>query len=224
MTQLNYDNYAWTVSSGGAITSGAGTNAITVNWTGSGNQVVSVEYINNLGCGPLSPTAFNVIVTPLPATPVITHHGDTLTSSAATGNQWYLNGAIIAGATTQQHIAVYTGNYTVVVTADGCSSGVSNSILILPVSITDIEVSQEFEVYPNPNQGQFNIRVTSATQVDLNIEIFNNVGLLVWKQENESIDGTKIIPVSLNDVSKGVYMVCVRNAKTNMVKRVVIMK
>jgi hypothetical protein len=223
-TQLNYSNYQWTVSAGGTITAGTGTNIITVNWTGSGNQVVSVEYTNNLGCGPLSPTAFNVFVTPLPATPVITQHGDTLISSAVTGNQWYMNGVIIAGATAQQHIAVYTGNYTVVVTTGDCSSGASNSILVLPVSISDIEVSHEFEVYPNPNHGQFNIKVTSSKPVELNIEIFNNVGALLWKQEKVTIDGTYICPVDLDHVSNGVYLVSVRNSKTNLVKRVVIIK
>ena len=221
-TQVNYDDYMWTVSPGGTITSGAGTDAITVSWTGSGDQMVSVEYTNDLGCAPIVPSVFDVFVTPLPATPVITQHGDTLTSSAINGNQWYLNGVIIPGATNQQHIAVYKGNYTVVVTLSDCSSGVSNSILVLPVSVNDFEVSQSVEVYPNPNHGQFNIEITSAEMVELNIEIFNTAGTLLWKQENVTIHGTQILPVNMGIVPDGVYMVTLRNAQTNMVKRIVI--
>jgi hypothetical protein len=223
-SQYNNTNYQWEVSAGGTITSGAGTNSITVNWTGSGNQMLSLEYTNLLGCAPLSPSVFHVMLTPQPATPVIIQNGDTLTSSASEGNQWYLDGFIIPGATAQQHIAVYTGNYTVVVTIGDCSSGVSNSILVLPVSISDFEVSHEFEVYPNPNHGHFNIKVTSSKPVELNIEIFNNVGALLWKQEKVTIDGTYICPVDLDNVSNGVYLVSVRNSKTNLVKRVVIIK
>jgi len=221
-TQVNYDDYVWTVSSGGTITSGAGTNAITVSWMGSGDQMVSVEYTNDLGCAPIVPSVFDVFVTPLPATPVITQHGDTLTSSSVNGNQWYLNGVIIPGATEQQHIAVYKGNYTVVVTLADCSSGISNSILVLPVSVNEIEVSQSVEVYPNPNRGQFNIKVTSAETVEMNIEIFNIAGALVWKQENVTIHGTQILPVNMVNAPDGVYMVTLRNAKTNTVKRIVI--
>ncbi len=221
-TQVNYDDYVWTVSSGGTITSGAGTDAITVSWTGSGDQMVSVEYTNDLGCAPIVPSVFDVFVTPLPATPVITQHGDTLTSSSVNGNQWYLNGVIIPGATEQQHIAVYKGNYTVVVTLADCSSGISNSILVLPVSVNEIEVSQSVEVYPNPNRGQFNIKVTSAETVEMNIEIFNIAGALVWKQENVTIHGTQILPVNMVNAPDGVYMVTLRNAKTNTVKRIVI--
>lgn len=221
-TQVNYDDYVWNVSPGGTITSGAGTNAITVSWTGSGDQMVSVEYTNDLGCAPIVPSVFDVFVTPLPATPVITQHGDTLTSSSVNGNQWYLNGVIIPGATEQQHIAVYKGNYTVVVTLAECSSGISNSILVLPVSVIDVEASQSVDVYPNPNRGQFNIKVTSAETVEMNIEIFNIAGALVWKQENVTIHGTQILPVNMVNAPDGVYMVTLRNAKTNTVKRIVI--
>lgn len=158
----------------------------------------------------------------MPATPVITQHGDTLTSSSVNGNQWYLNGVIIPGATEQQHIAVYKGNYTVVVTLAECSSGISNSILVLPVSVIDVEASQSVDVYPNPNRGQFNIKVTSAETVEMNIEIFNIAGALVWKQENVTIHGTQILPVNMVNAPDGVYMVTLRNAKTNTVKRIVI--
>ena len=38
----------------------------------------------------------------------------TLTSSDASGNQWYLNGNPIGGATSQQYVAAASGDYTVV--------------------------------------------------------------------------------------------------------------
>jgi hypothetical protein len=110
----------------------------------------------------------------------------------------------------------------VVVTLADCSSGISNSILVLPVSVNEIEVSQSVEVYPNPNRGQFNIKVTSAETVEMNIEIFNIAGSLVWKQENVTIHGTQILPVNMVNAPDGVYMVTLRNEKTNTVKRIVI--
>ena len=49
----------------------------------------------------------------------------TLTSSSATGNQWYLNGNPIGGATAQLYNAATAGDYTVTVTTNGCSSAPS---------------------------------------------------------------------------------------------------
>ena len=220
----NATSYSWTVPAGASIVTGSATNAITVNFSLSATSgIISVNGVNDCGSGAASPN-FGVVVNPIPATPVITQHFDTLTSSANTGNQWYLNGVAIEGATGKKHIAVYAGNYTVVVTLTGCSSATSNSILVLPVSLSGIEVSQSFEVYPNPNYGQFNIKVVSGKQVELNIEIYNNLGALLWKQENVRIDGTYTTPVALNSAPAGVYMVALRNRDIDIVRKVVILK
>jgi hypothetical protein len=61
--------YIWTVSSGGTITSGWGTNSITVSWNSAGPQQVTVLYTNQYGCTAANPTSFNVTVKPLPGSP-----------------------------------------------------------------------------------------------------------------------------------------------------------
>jgi hypothetical protein len=60
-------NYIWTVSAGGTITAGAGTNSITVTWAGSGAQTVGVNYTNASGCSATNPGQLNVTVNPTPA-------------------------------------------------------------------------------------------------------------------------------------------------------------
>jgi hypothetical protein len=100
--------------------------------TASGNYTVTVTGGN--ACTSTS-TVTAVLVNPIPATPTITPGGPTtfctggsvtLTSSSAAGNQWSLNGSAIGGATNQAYIASATGNYTVTVTAGGCSSAASS--------------------------------------------------------------------------------------------------
>ena len=87
---------------------------------------------NNPGPGPC-PTC-----TP-PATPAITPAGSTtfctggsvtLNSSAASGNQWYLNGGVIAGATGTSYVATASGSYTVTTTANSCISAPSSSAVV----------------------------------------------------------------------------------------------
>ncbi|HKS25131.1 MAG TPA: IPT/TIG domain-containing protein [Thermoanaerobaculia bacterium] len=74
-----------------------------------------------------------------PATPTITPAGPTtfcaggsvtLNSSAASGNQWYLNGGIIAGATGASVVANATGSYTVTTTTNGCISAPSTATAV----------------------------------------------------------------------------------------------
>jgi hypothetical protein len=90
--------------------------------------------VTALGCPSAPSAATNVTVNPIPATPTITPGGPTtfcaggsvtLTSSSASGNQWYLDGNPIGGATNQTHPANATGSYTVIVTTSGCSSAPS---------------------------------------------------------------------------------------------------
>ena len=59
--------YSWNVSAGGMITSGAGTNTITVNWNNPGTQTLSVNYINGNGCTASSATVITITVDPLTA-------------------------------------------------------------------------------------------------------------------------------------------------------------
>ncbi len=108
------------------------------------NRALSpAEVLSLNGCDPIctgSPQTFTITVNPTPVTPTITPGGPTtfctggsvtLTSSSATGNQWYLDGNPIGGATNQNHVATTSGNYTVVVTQLGCPSAPSAAITVI---------------------------------------------------------------------------------------------
>lgn len=224
-TIANAATYSWTVPAGATITAGATTKSITVSFGATATSgIIKVNGVNSCGTGASSPN-LNLVVNPIPATPVITKVGDTLISSAPAGNQWYRNGVLIAGATGQKFRPVYLGNYTVVVTLTACSSAVSNTINVTAITaITDPGFNQSFEVYPNPSTGQFSVKVVSGKAVEVNIEIYNNLGSLQWKQEKVIIDGTFIKVIDLSSVPAGVYMVALRNRDLNIVRKIVIMK
>lgn len=112
--------------------------------TASGSYTVTVSA---LGCASAASPAIVVTVNPIPSTPAITPGGPTtfcaggsvtLASSSATGNQWYLNGNPIGGATDQNYIATASGNYTLVVTTSGCSSAPSSptAVTVNPIPAT----------------------------------------------------------------------------------------
>jgi hypothetical protein len=61
-TEAGMTGYAWTVSAGGQIMSGAGTNSIAVKWNSTGAQYVTVTYTSEFGCPAAAPTTYNVTV------------------------------------------------------------------------------------------------------------------------------------------------------------------
>jgi hypothetical protein len=103
----------------------------------SGNYTVAVTDGNNCLSAPSA--AASVTVNLIPATPTITPGGSTtfceggsvtLTSSSASGNQWFLNGNPIGGATNQQYLAGAAGDYTVTLTTSGCTSAASTATTV----------------------------------------------------------------------------------------------
>lgn len=65
-TQPGFQNYQWSVSSGGTITYGQGTPNLQVTWQQPGNLWIRVNFTDSAGCSPVSPTYFPVYARPLP--------------------------------------------------------------------------------------------------------------------------------------------------------------
>lgn len=116
-------------------------NATPINGATSQDYIVdaSGEYTLQIaatsGCASAVSAPVTVTINPIPATPTITANGATsfcsggnitLTSSSTTGNQWYKDGSLINGATAQNYTAATAGQYTVQVTANGCTSPASD--------------------------------------------------------------------------------------------------
>jgi hypothetical protein len=88
-TEASMTGYSWTVSAGGTIAAGTGTNSITVTWNGSGAQTVSVNYINSNTCTAASPTVYNVVVNALPVATNVSISGDVRSGVTLYGTYTY---------------------------------------------------------------------------------------------------------------------------------------
>lgn len=99
---VSTSSYTWSVSGGGTIASGQGTNAITVNWGASGGVVTCTE--SNM-CGTGTPVSFTVAMGSIPVTgaingptPLCANSTGTTYSVATTPGSTY-NWSVPAGAT-----------------------------------------------------------------------------------------------------------------------------
>jgi hypothetical protein len=214
--------YVWNLPAGAIIGDGAGTYNITVNFTVdavSGNITV---YGNNLcGNGPVSPN-FNLTVNTTPPAPVITNTGNILQSDASDGNQWYLFGSPIPGATGQTYISTSDGEYWDIVTLNGCSSLESNHILFY-VGINAIE-SNNISIFPVPNDGQFTLSMTSPSKRLFTISVYNNLGIKIIEDEDIEVTGTVNHKIDLRPIQNGIYSVLIHNSVGQFVRKIVVYK
>ncbi|MEI6567424.1 MAG: T9SS type A sorting domain-containing protein [Verrucomicrobiota bacterium] len=213
-------NYQWTLPEGATIVSGANTNEIYVDFSLaaiSGNVKVS----GSTGCGVLSVSDnYAVVVHPVPATPIISAQGHTLTSSRDSGNQWYQNGIPLVNEKEKQLTTPEAGNYNTIVVESGCSSAPSNVINLTQADNSNLELV----VYPNPNQGQFNLRLLTTQTIDVSIVITDITGKKVWELNNISINGVFNTSIDLGGINQGTYMIKLYNDSINEVRKLLIIK
>jgi len=222
-TIANAASYAWTVPAGATITSGGTTRNIVVSYgTAAGTGTVTVKGTNTCGNG--TAATLNVTMNAIPGAPVVTVSGNVLTSSAASGNQWYYSGNAIAGATGQSYTVTHnTGYYWCVVTTNGCSSPVSNKVWVVVTGMQELQNSN-FSVYPVPNDGRFTVSITSPVQEVFSIEVYNQLGARIFELGDVTVNGTFEKQLDLRPVSNGIYSVVFLNSEHKVVKKVLVNK
>ncbi len=136
-TESGMSGYAWTVT-GGTITSGDGTRAITINWNTTGDQTITVTYTNGNGCSAAAPATKTVTVNPLPVPGILGPNSVCLNStgnvySTEAGMSGYIwtvpaGGVITAGGTGNPTVTITwttTGSKNITVNyndANGCTA------------------------------------------------------------------------------------------------------
>lgn len=149
-------NLAATTSSGLAVSYATSSSQIVINGIevgllSAGRATITASQAGSSGFNAAAPVAQSFCVQP--RQPAITSGtvgtAITLTSSATSGNQWFLDGQAIAGATGVTYEAISSGDYTVQVSVDDCVSAVSEAVSLLVTG----DLSGPLEgarIYPNP--------------------------------------------------------------------------
>lgn len=148
-----------------------------------------------------------------PATPTATYssHNKTLTSTSAEGNQWFLNGEAIPGATAGNYTVTKDGSYTVKVTIEDCVSAPSASRAIVT---TGDMADGEFQIFPNPVHDQLVIELPSHDNGLVSLFSITGQNLYSTAVSGKTIIHMKSFPV-------GIYILKIQTAGKIVVKKVV---
>ena len=113
--------------------------------------------------------------------------------------------------------------YWDVVTLLGCVSDTSNHFVFLITGI-DPHSSAAISIYPVPNEGQFNVSITTASAESFSIRVYNDLGIKIYEEPKVDVNGTLQKVIDLGSVPNGVYTVIFEDSQNQVVKKIVVSK
>ncbi|MEO6719973.1 MAG: M12 family metallo-peptidase [Ferruginibacter sp.] len=187
------------------------TNATATRLT-AGWHYVTVTSQNTAACKIIKGVKVAGTIGQAPAIPTITNVNNTLVSSAQSGNQWFLNGAAIIGATSKSYQPGIDGDYAVLVTVNGCSSiSVPFHFSSQPRPNTDIKI------FPNPVSQ--NLTINNNSNKPLLIQLVNMLGQTLFT----SITSNANVTIDMRRYSAGAYILAITNSDTDeKIKKILI--
>lgn len=150
-------------------------------------------------CGTMS-SMVSVTQNPTP-TVTVSQTGFVLKASSPSfiSYKWFRNGNQINGAIDSTYTATQNGSYNVEVEdANGCI-GISNSVNVTGVSISE-QIVNRFSIYPNPANDFLNIGFEEKTNAT--IEIIDALGRIHLKSELKENEST----INVSQLPSGVYI------------------
>lgn len=136
--------------------------------------------------------------------------------------QWYDcdNDVLISGETLQDFTPENPGNYAVIITYQNCTD-TSGCHYVAYTSAEDIAAEQsEVKIYPNPNNGQFNIGFDGISGT-ARFEIFDLNGRMLKSREIQNPGSGYVHQVNEN-LSSGVYLIKVTQNENTSLHRVIV--
>jgi len=87
----------------------------------------------------------------------------------------------------------------------------SNNLNFIDFSLYGISnpfsISSDIKVYPNPNDGIFNIEIEGLTGKNLDIRIFDLSGIQIYHKQETIFDTSPTLSINMEGIGKGMYII-----------------
>jgi PKD repeat protein len=123
------------------------------------------------------------------------------------------------------HTYTQSGTYTVTMIAtSACGSDTATADVTVVVSGVELQANEKYvRAYPNPNNGLFNLTLQLAKTDDININVYNTNGQVVYTQKLGNINNENV-GLDLSNLSPGIYNVNIQGSTTQITKRINIIR
>jgi photosystem II stability/assembly factor-like uncharacterized protein len=112
------------------------------------------------------------------------------------------------------------GEKTVTLTVNGQS--VTKEFSLYATGIDDDIVNYEFTVYPNPNNGQFKMKINSDKSSEIFMEVYGMNGQIVYLNRFNKGVGQAEFSIDMGSVNKGIYIMKVFDGESYRVKKIIV--
>lgn len=196
----NSDSFTWLF--GGGNPGIGSTSPINVTYDTVGVYPLRLIASNVYGSDTMN---VNVTVAPLPTPSIVAVVNDLSTTTTFAGYQWYRNGLLIPGATSQNYTMTTGGVYYCIVTdANGCN-GTSNSVNST-LAIED-NFAVNTKVFPNPAAEMLTVEMMLPEAQSINYSIIDMQGrVLRSSTEVFEYQGLNYIIIDLYGITNGTYV------------------
>ncbi len=235
-TQLNggtMPQYQWSVN---GVATGSGP---VYSYAPANGDLVQVTLTSNFPCVTTTTATANTALTVLPVVApvgnvypepgyivapgmVVTFHCDILSGGgSAPTYQWIVDGVPVPGATTNLYVTSDLQNgdsVTCQVTNNDECSGIStfNYVKITVggnVGVNTVTAGGDIVLLPNPNKGNFTVKGSTGTADELNLEVTDMLGKVIYRNRVSSQGGQLDEQVNLNsDLANGMYLLTIRGS------------
>ena len=171
------------------------------------------------GCAQLTTNSVTLSVGTQQEKPSITQNIFDLVSSSETGNQWYFENNLIEGAVEQIYTPTANGNYTVVVSDNGCASEVSDQFVYSSIGINELN-NATIQITPNPSNGEFTVLFNSNFDSEIKVVLLSIEGKEVMSRVYNKT--TKSATINAQNLQKGMYFLKISVGNKIFMEKVII--
>jgi surface protein len=152
------------------------------------------------------------------STPTSVVYGNSITYTGLTPGTTYQYRIRSKCDATSSTSAYVTGGFTTLTPPTGLIEDLSGDEAVSGSSMTD------FDIYPNPGDGIFYLRLESESEQESVIQLTDMIGRLVLYMEWPLYKGENIKELDLTDYAKGIYQVHIQKGETTGCKKIVLIE
>jgi hypothetical protein len=102
----------------------------------------------------------------------------------------------------------------------------SPSVLVAGIDSCNTNISSvsspenSLNIFPNPNNGLFNISFNAYQKDNYVIELINTLGQTVYSESLSNFNGAYLKSINIESYGKGIYLLNIKGSQNNLLKKI----